>query len=70
LAHALLPVRKPAPADAVLVPVGAGAPAPVASPQADAKTHGKDSDWGYAWVPVLGPLVGGALAGLAAQFLF
>ncbi len=22
----------------------------------------RDSDWGYAWVPVLGPLVGGALA--------
>lgn len=24
------------------------------------------SDWGYAWVPVVGPLVGGAVAGLAA----
>src|SRR5206468_11594824 len=22
----------------------------------------RDSDWGYAWVPVLGPLVGGFLA--------
>jgi glycerol uptake facilitator protein len=22
----------------------------------------RDSDWGYAWIPVLGPLVGGALA--------
>ncbi|PJI95055.1 MIP/aquaporin family protein [Luteimicrobium subarcticum] len=25
------------------------------------------SDWGYAWVPVLGPLVGGVLAGLLSQ---
>ncbi len=27
------------------------------------------SDWGYAAVPVLGPLVGGAIAGLLARFL-
>ena len=26
-----------------------------------------DSDWGYAWVPVLGPIAGGVLAGLASQ---
>ena len=25
----------------------------------------RDSDWGYAWVPVLGPFAGGALAALA-----
>ena len=23
-----------------------------------------DSDWGYAWIPVVGPLVGGALGAL------
>lgn len=28
-----------------------------------------DSDWGYAWVPVVGPLIGGALAGLLAPVL-
>jgi glycerol uptake facilitator protein len=27
------------------------------------------SDWSYSWVPVVGPLIGGALAGLAAPFL-
>ena len=25
----------------------------------------RDSDWGYAWVPVLGPLLGGLLAAWA-----
>ena len=30
----------------------------------------KDSDWGYAWIPVLGPLVGGAIAGLLSQVVF
>ncbi|MFJ6700420.1 MIP/aquaporin family protein [Streptomyces sp. NPDC091272] len=28
------------------------------------------SDWGYAWIPVLGPLVGGALAGGIYQLAF
>jgi glycerol uptake facilitator protein len=28
------------------------------------------SDWGYAWVPVLGPLVGGALGSLAFQAFY
>lgn len=27
----------------------------------------RDGDWGYAWVPVIGPLVGGALAALLAK---
>ena len=25
------------------------------------------SDWSYAWVPIVGPLVGGAIAGLVAH---
>ena len=25
------------------------------------------SDWGYAWIPVAGPIIGGAIAGLLAQ---
>jgi glycerol uptake facilitator protein len=29
----------------------------------------RDGDWGYAWVPVLGPLVGGAIAGVLAKTL-
>ena len=28
------------------------------------------SDWGYAWVPVVGPLVGGGLAAVAAKAVF
>jgi glycerol uptake facilitator protein len=28
-----------------------------------------DSDWAYAWVPVLGPLVGAALAAILFTFL-
>jgi glycerol uptake facilitator protein len=29
----------------------------------------RDSDWGYAWVPVLGPIVGGSLAACAHSLL-
>jgi glycerol uptake facilitator protein len=29
----------------------------------------RDSDWGYAWVPVAGPLVGGLLAAALASTL-
>ena len=28
----------------------------------------RDSDWGYAWVPVVGPILGGLLAALAYSF--
>ncbi|GGM13533.1 putative glycerol uptake facilitator protein [Streptomyces fumigatiscleroticus] len=28
------------------------------------------SDWGYAWIPVVGPLIGGALAGLISNAAF
>jgi glycerol uptake facilitator protein len=36
---------------------------------AAAQPQRKNSDWSYAWVPVLGPLVGGALAGLIAHLV-
>ena len=29
----------------------------------------RDADWGYAWVPIVGPLVGGALAALVGNAL-
>ncbi len=28
------------------------------------------SDWGYSWVPVVGPIIGGVLAGICSRFLF
>ena len=28
------------------------------------------SDWGYAWIPVVGPLIGGALSGLIFNAAF
>ncbi|EWS81703.1 glycerol transporter [Brachybacterium phenoliresistens] len=32
--------------------------------------HKGSSDWGYSWVPVVGPLIGGVLAGVASQLYF
>ena len=31
--------------------------------------HKGTSDWGYAWVPILGPLAGGLIAGLLSHVL-
>ncbi|WP_433679751.1 MIP/aquaporin family protein [Nocardia sp. CA-119907] len=70
IAHALLPIGKPAPAQSARIPVAAGAAYAEQLPEAPAESRRNNSDWSYAWVPVLGPLAGGALAGLAAQFLF
>jgi glycerol uptake facilitator protein len=30
----------------------------------------RDSDWGYAWIPVVGPIVGGVIGALLYNFLF
>jgi glycerol uptake facilitator protein len=30
----------------------------------------RDPDWGYSWVPVVGPLIGGVLGALLWQFVF
>jgi glycerol uptake facilitator protein len=30
----------------------------------------RDSDWGYSWVPVVGPIIGGSLGALTYQALF
>ena len=27
------------------------------------------SDWGYSWIPVVGPMIGGLLGGFASQFI-
>jgi len=29
-----------------------------------------DSDWGYSWVPIVGPIIGGIAAGLLSQVTF
>jgi len=28
------------------------------------------SDWGYSWIPVVGPIIGGILGAIAANWLF
>ena len=61
LAHAVLPVHR-----AARAPVPAGAAPAEPTPEAPPKNN----DWAYAWIPVLGPLVGGALAGLVSAAFF
>jgi len=66
LAYAVLPTQYKGEA-------AAAAPASVAAsggPGAAQQPARKDNDWRYAWIPVLGPMVGGGLAGLASQLLF
>jgi glycerol uptake facilitator protein len=62
IAHAVLPLHYKAQAGA---PVGAKSVGAAAAPH-----RVKDSDWGYAWVPVAGPIAGGILAGLLSQVVF
>lgn len=67
IAHALLPIGSSA-TTAQRVSAGVGARGTAAEPAGAPQR--KNSDWSYAWVPVLGPLAGGVLAGLAAQVFF
>ncbi|MBF6332478.1 MIP/aquaporin family protein [Nocardia transvalensis] len=69
LAHAVLPVTRQAPAR-VTVSTGAPTSPGPSDPPAGSAPQRKNSDWSYAWIPVAGPLLGGALAGLVAQLLF
>lgn len=34
------------------------------------KSNKRDSDWSYAWVPIIGPLIGGPLAGFVGWLLY
>ncbi len=66
IAHAVLPTAYKGPVPAA-APATVGASAGPGTAQEPAR---KNSDWGYAWIPVLGPLVGGGLAGLVSALLF
>ncbi len=64
IAHALLPTGRKA---EVAVGVATEASGAVDAPRPQSR---KDSDWGYSWVPVAGPIVGGVIAGLLSQVVF
>ncbi|HEU5472603.1 MAG TPA: MIP/aquaporin family protein [Actinophytocola sp.] len=65
IAHAVLPLQHRA-----QVSVAAGGGPGAARVDTTEPAGRKDSDWGYAWIPVAGPLVGGAIAGLLSQVVF
>ncbi|WP_425502295.1 MIP/aquaporin family protein [Phytoactinopolyspora limicola] len=67
IAHALLPASRRSVVPAA-VSAGPGAEG-VTDPPPPAGRRAS-SDWGYAWVPVAGPVVGGVLAGLLSQAVF
>lgn len=75
IAHAVLPMTYAPAAEPERIPVGVGAhegraeSEQTARQTAPARPQRKNSDWAYAWVPVLGPLAGGALAGMIAHLV-
>jgi glycerol uptake facilitator protein len=70
VAHAVLPLHyKGSRMAGARVTAGGGDLPEDPGPGADAPGKKGSSDWGYAWVPVLGPIVGGVLAGLLSQAL-
>lgn len=78
IAHALLPTGYRADVtDRAAVRVGTGGPGAEYAEQADHAAEAerpvhaaKNSDWGYAWIPVVGPAIGGVIAGLLSQLVF
>ncbi|MFJ4654808.1 MIP/aquaporin family protein [Nocardia sp. NPDC088792] len=73
IAHAVLPTggTRAAQPERVAATVGGGAGGELAELAGErtvtAAPSRKSSDWSYAWVPVAGPLVGGALAGIVSH---